>query len=121
LKDVKGKPQLNSHSQLQGPPKRLFKASDLYWSPNYPGASCFYGRPRYDFHTSIHVESRLPEPTVDLILDDGGKPGHFTARSCNCMMPKCCYLYPRYILMSCRNADCGLLKNLLLRPNASLS
>jgi hypothetical protein len=32
------------------------------------------GSPRDDFHSSGHVEGRLPEPGVELVLDDGGKP-----------------------------------------------
>ena len=42
---------------------------------SHPGAPALYGHPREDFHASGHVESRLSEPAVELVLDDGGKPG----------------------------------------------
>jgi hypothetical protein len=35
--------------------------------------------PGEDFHTSGHIESRLPEPGIEMVLDDGRKSGPFGA------------------------------------------
>jgi hypothetical protein len=53
------------------------KAPDLYQSSPITRGPGLYNRPQDDFHSSDHVEGRLPEPAVELVLDDGGKPCPF--------------------------------------------